>query len=132
MVEPVTKLQILLAVEPPMLRDALRTLIQREPDTEIVDEVLDPIEILLYVKATEANLVIVTIPEREELPAICTHLLAEFPELVVIGICNESHRACTFRNTIDTQHHSLVSINDVILAMRTASGKCESHLATPE
>ena len=47
MVEPVTKLQILLAVEPPMLRDALRTLIQREPDTEIVDteivdEVLDP------------------------------------------------------------------------------------------
>ena len=51
---------------------------------EIECEVLDPIDLLLAVKDTEADVVVMNLSESQRTPEICTHLLTEFPDLLVI------------------------------------------------
>lgn len=116
------KVQVLLAVAPRMLRDLLRNRIEAEPDLEVVDEVLDPVDILLAVKQTAADVVLVTVPVSDATPPLCTHLLAEFPDLVVIGLWPEAQSAVTYRNTLDIEPLNRAFYKDIVGAIRTVSG----------
>ena len=79
-----TKIKVLLASRPKLLSEVIRYLVARQPDMEVVSEVLDPIELLLAVKATEADVVIVTpLPANGE-PHICTKLLAAYAQLKIV------------------------------------------------
>lgn len=115
------KIQVVLAVAPRMLREPLRMLLEGESDLQIADEVLDPVDLLMAVKDAEANVVIMTVPDAEEIPAICTHLLTEFPDLLVIGISSTANRAFTYRSTIDCEPLSGLMLEDVVTAIRTAT-----------
>ncbi len=78
------KIKVLLASRPKLLSEVIRYLVARQPDMEVVSEVLDPIELLLAVKATEADVVIVTpLPANGE-PHICTQLLAAYAQLKIV------------------------------------------------
>lgn len=114
------KIPIVLAVWPRMFRDALQALIDSEPDLEIVDDVLDPVDLLLAVKESGAQVVVMTVPISDETPPVCTHLLAEFPDLTVIGICPEAQTAVTYRNAIDIGLLGALSIQEVVAAIRRA------------
>ncbi len=54
------KIKVLLASRPKLLSEVIRYLVARQPDMEVMGEVLDPIELLLAVKSTSADVVIVT------------------------------------------------------------------------
>jgi DNA-binding NarL/FixJ family response regulator len=78
------KIKVLLASRPKLLSEVIRYMVARQPDMEVVSEVLDPIELLLAVKATYADVVIVTpLPANGE-PHICTQLLATYAQLKII------------------------------------------------
>jgi DNA-binding NarL/FixJ family response regulator len=78
------KIKVLLASRPKLLSEVIRYLVARQPDMEVVSEVLDPIELLLAVKATNADVVIVTpLPANGE-PHICTQLLAAYAQLKIV------------------------------------------------
>src|SRR5574341_538475 len=79
-----TKIKVLLASRPKLLSEVIRYLVARQPDMEVVSEVLDPIDLLFAVKATNADVVIVTpLPANGE-PHICTQLLAAYAKLKII------------------------------------------------
>lgn len=80
------KARVLLAVEPEILRDALSDTLERSEGVELVGEVDDPVDLLLAVEETRADVVLQSFPTPEELPAICGHLFAEYPYLRVIGL----------------------------------------------
>ena len=69
-----------------MLSDVIRNIIARQPDMEVIGEVLDPIELLLTVKARPVDVVIVTPLEAEGEPPICRHLLAQQPLLRIMTL----------------------------------------------
>ena len=56
-------IRILLALESPMLCERLQDLIEREPGAELAGEVTDPIDLLVDVRETQADVVIQTWPE---------------------------------------------------------------------
>lgn len=79
-----SKTKVLLASRPKLLSEVIRYLVSRQPDMEVVSEVLDPLELLLAVKATNADVVIVTpLPANGE-PHICTQLLAAYAQLKIV------------------------------------------------
>jgi len=78
------KIKVLLASRPKLLSEVIRYMVARQPDMEVVSEVLDPIELVLAVKATNADVVIVTpLPANGE-PHICTQLLTVYAQLKIV------------------------------------------------
>ena len=94
--------RVLLAVDSPLFRDLLRNRIAREDHMDVVGDVADPMDLLLAVRRTGANVLIHSWPDSEEMPGICSHLLLEYPALAVIGIPPDAERAYSCRQTITT------------------------------
>ena len=82
-----------------MLRELLKDLIGRQDDMAVVGEALDPLEILYAVRKTEAEVVVTTLPESGE-PGISSHLLAEYPELVVVALAPDGNQAMLYRQVL--------------------------------
>ncbi len=80
------KIKVLLASRPKMLSEVIRYMVERQPDMEVMGEVLDPIELLLAVKTTNAEVVIVTPLAANGEPHICSQLLEEHPQLKIMTL----------------------------------------------
>src|ERR1700756_5385427 len=78
------KIRILLANRPQLLYESLENLIQCQTDMEVVGEVFDPVELLLMVGRTQADVVVIALPSSDEEPGIFSHLLAEYPQLLIL------------------------------------------------
>ena len=118
------KVRVLLANKPRMLRELLRSLIQRQADMEVMGEVLDPVELLLAVDETQADVVVVDLPESGEEPGICSHLLAEYPQLLVLALSPGRDRAILYRQSIIKEELSKLSDDEILEAIR----KTEVHI----
>ena len=71
---------------------AIRDLIELQDDMEIVGEALESFELLMMVKETQADAVILS--AASDVPGLCSHLLGEYPSLtiVVLGAVGTSTR----------------------------------------
>ena len=83
---------ILLANRPRLRREIVRKIIERQSDMDILGEVLNPIDLLVTVGETKADVVIVAL-ENSKRPALCTHLLAEYPNLTILGLSSKGESA---------------------------------------
>lgn len=81
-----TKTRIVLALTSRLLRDCLCSLLAEEPDMEVVGSEADPVDVLITTGRTRAHVVILSCPLLADGPGICTHLLAEYPDVQIIGI----------------------------------------------
>jgi DNA-binding NarL/FixJ family response regulator len=98
------KIKVLLASRPKLLSEVIRYLVARQPDMEVVSEVLDPIELLLAVKSTSADVVIVTpLPANGE-PHICTQLLAAYAQLKIVTQSAKGEAVYLYQSGSPKQH----------------------------
>jgi hypothetical protein len=111
------EIRVLMAVSPPLLSDALRALLCRKAKIVIVDEVLDPVDILLRARNRRADVVVATLESVPDIPPLVTHLLAEFPDLLIVGIDMQMQRACTYRNRLEVQPIPDFSVAGITKAM---------------
>ena len=113
------KIRILLANRPRMMREVLRELIRRQEDMEVVGEALDPLDILVAVRGTEADAVILGLRGCEE-PALCSYLLAEFPHLTMLGLISE--RGTAFIEQLCPRRQEIVDPSEanILSALRQA------------
>lgn len=81
-----------------MLSDVIRNMVERQPDMEVVSEVLDPIELLLAVRAARIDVVIVTPLDSEGEPRLCRHLLAEHPQLKIVTLSAKGEAAFLYES----------------------------------
>ena len=114
----VTRTKVLLAVESHLFREVLRERIENEDGVELLEQSLDPIDLLVAVGQTEADIVILSWPANGEMPPICTHLFAEYPELVVFGLREDSDAAVVCRQTIARTHLPAVGLQEMLSVMR--------------
>jgi DNA-binding NarL/FixJ family response regulator len=110
--------RVLLANRPEALRISLATLLQQQSDIEVVDTVLDLKELLIAVEDTQADVVVLTLPDSGEIPGICSHLLYEYPQLLILALSSARDRACIYRQAITVE--PLVDISDegILAAVR--------------
>ncbi len=86
------KIKILLANHPRMMREVVREMIEAQPDMEVVGEVLNPVELLVTVRETAADAVILGLEDAQEL-GVCSHLLAEYPNLTILALASTGKTA---------------------------------------
>ncbi len=92
------KIKVLLASRPKLLSEVIRNMIARQPDMEVMGEVLDPIELLLAVKTTAAEVVIVTPLDSEQEPRLCRRLLADYPDLKIVTLSRTGEAATLYES----------------------------------
>src|SRR5688500_6302486 len=80
------KLKVLLALRPRLLSDVVRLILELQPDMNVVREVANLAELLLAVKATEVEVVIITPDDLDKEPGICSYLLVEYPHLIILAL----------------------------------------------
>ena len=84
--ESMNKVRVLLAnSRPRIMREVMRQLIGRQPDMEIVAEVLDLSTLVRVAKETAADVIIVAIEDAEALE-LGRQLLAECPHVVILAL----------------------------------------------
>ena len=93
-------IRVLLAVESAAVCQRLQDLLGQDPEIDIVGRVTDPVDVLLAVGDVQADVVIQTWPESGRLPGVCSHLLAEYPHLLVIGVPPRQDRMFACRQRI--------------------------------
>lgn len=103
-------------------------LISEQSDMEIVGVARTPIELLLEVKRTDADVVVLEIKD-DTTPGLFSHLFAEFPRLVVLGI--ERHDARAFVEQLCPRRREIGAFSDatrMIDALRKAVlSPCDDH-----
>jgi DNA-binding NarL/FixJ family response regulator len=108
----------LLANRPETLRISLATLLEQQSDIEVVDTVLDLKELLIAVEDTQADVVVLTLPDSGEIPGICSHLLYEYPQLLILALSSARDRACIYRQAITVELLADISDEGILAAVR--------------
>ncbi len=124
--------RVLLANSPRMLRESLRGMLDREIDIDVTTAPPDPIELLAAVDHTEADVVFVTLPESGADPGICSHLLAQYPELLVIALSPVDGRAVVFKQVITREELTPVAEDSLLQAIRRRRQQPFSPVGTPD
>src|SRR5688500_15191509 len=78
------KIKVLLAIRPRMLSEVVRHTVERQPDMEVVCELIDPIGLLLAIRAIEVEVVITTPGASDREPGPGSALLAAYPRLKIM------------------------------------------------
>lgn len=113
------KIRVLLSNDPPRsFCESVVDLIRRQIDMEVVGVVSDPLELLLAVGETHAEVVVLNSSSPEEDPGICSHLLAEYRELLILAIPGDSNKAFSYRQVTLKEGLSIESEEEVIAAIR--------------
>ena len=110
--------KVLLANRPEALRTGLATLLQQQSDIEVIGTVLDPVELLVAVGDTQADVVVVTLPDSGEMPGICSHLLHEYPQLLILALSSARTKACIYRQAITVEPLADISDEGILTAVR--------------
>lgn len=102
---------------PDETHDLLKALIGRQGNMVLVGEAFDPISLLLTVKDTQADVVIMGHEQPVSIPGIGTHLLAEYPDLLVLALPPRGDRAFLYQRTISRDEIPYASPADLIKAI---------------
>ena len=92
------KIKVLLAEDHTIVRKGIRSLLDSQPDMEVAGEVLDPIELLLAVRAMKVDVVIVTPLDSDGESRICRLMLAEHPQLKIVTMSAKDDMAFLYES----------------------------------
>jgi DNA-binding NarL/FixJ family response regulator len=97
-VNKMQKIKIMLASRPKMISDVIRSLIEHQPDMTMIGEVIDPIRLLYAIKVTPVDVVIITPLKGNGEPKLCSHLLAQYPQLKILTLSAEGGIAYLYQS----------------------------------
>ena len=112
------EIKVLLANDPQLLRDLVGDFIHSQRDMEVVGEVADLFDLLFTVKITKADVVIISLPNADEDPGIISHLLAEYPNLLIVAISPTCNLACTYRQATSKEKFFNISSEKILTMIR--------------
>ncbi|KAA3659581.1 MAG: DNA-binding response regulator [Calditrichaeota bacterium] len=114
------KIKILISSRPKLLSEVILDLIEHQLDMTVVGEVIDPIELLIAVRATKVDSVIITPLKANGEPRICHKLLEEHPQLKIVTISAKGDAAFLFQADGPRQRIDDPSGLSILHAIRTA------------
>jgi DNA-binding NarL/FixJ family response regulator len=112
------KIKVLLAIQPRMLSEVVRHIVERQPDMDVVRELPDPIGLLFAIRATEAEVVITTPDASDREPGLGSALLAACPYLKIMALSATGATAFLYEAGIPTQRLDDVGEEAMLRAIR--------------
>jgi len=116
----VKKIRALLANYPMMIPDAVRVLMAKQEGVEIVGEVRGPMKVLQETGRVCADTVVMITEEDIVVPALCSQLLAVYPDLTIIMITTEGDRASTLQLRSHRKNFYVQELGDAVNTIRAA------------
>jgi hypothetical protein len=86
----------------------------------VVGEITDPVEILIMTGEREAEVVVMDSLNGETDPGICSHLLSEFPDLLILALSPGLEQAIIYRQSISKELLLNLSEKEILSAIRQA------------
>lgn len=117
-----SEIKVLLVDDPRSRLDSVKNLIQSQEDLEVVRAVLNPVEILLEVTKISADVVIIGLLDIKDEPGIISHLLAEYPNLLIIAVSMTDNLAHIYRQRISKDERFNISDDEILSAVRSIKG----------
>jgi DNA-binding NarL/FixJ family response regulator len=102
-----------------IMREVMRQLIERQPDMEIVAEVLDLLDLVRVAKETAADVIIVALEDVNAL-RLDTQLLAECPEVSILALAAKGDAAFIERRGLGRREIAEPSEANILSALRHA------------
>ena len=115
----VKKLRLVLANRPQLARDVVKEIIERQGDMEVVREAVQRFDLLLAVRETHADAVILSAGDSD-VQGLCSHLLAEYPGLTILALSVEGRSAFVEQLCPSRREISDPSTERVLAALRQA------------
>lgn len=113
-------LNILLVDVPNSLRDSLEEVIEHQDNMALVGEAFDPIDMVVMLSETKADVVIMSHPHADRVLGIFTHLLAENPYLLILTVSTIDQRAFLYQTKIVREEVSYTVPEDLIVRINEA------------
>jgi DNA-binding NarL/FixJ family response regulator len=123
--ESLQALRTILALEPGLIAESLRSAFAQHPEIDVLCEAHDALSLLLAARQHEPSVVVMGMSRRGGLPAVGSHLLAEFPELLIVGIDSRGESAFTFRNTLQFEELSIGNVQQFVSRLRSSAIRCD-------
>ena len=101
-----------------MLRESLCGMIDGQPGIEVEMVEPDPLELLAAVERIEADVVVITMPDSGTDPGLCSHLLAEYPDLLVIALSPAGEDGYVYRQVITKEELEPLTEKSLLAAIR--------------
>jgi DNA-binding NarL/FixJ family response regulator len=98
----ITLIRILLLGMPQILRDLIRSIVDRQPDMRVIDEIDDDPQDLRRLGRSRAEFVIVGLRDST-FPDVCDQLLLDRPRTKIVGVSQEGRRAFLYELRPHTQ-----------------------------
>jgi DNA-binding NarL/FixJ family response regulator len=114
------RVKVLLADIPHPFRATLEELLRHHSDVEVVGSVIGLVELLITVEDTQADVVVTTLPDSGEMPGICSHLLVEYPQLLILALSLGRTKACIYQQAIVVESLVDISEEEILKAIRKA------------
>lgn len=108
-------IRVLVANRPKLMRELIVSTLSDEPGVEIVGEVAEESEIAQRVNQTSPNLVVITLDDPGERPAICDTLLREHPELRIIAVASQKNASFFYWASFDIHSSEIEASEQGIL-----------------
>ena len=100
------RVRILLACPDLKSTGSWEAMLTDEPDFEIVGEAIYPIDVLLELASTQAEVVVIDLPTSGEDPGLCSHLLAEYPEVKVVAVSSGGESSIVYETGVTRRYLS--------------------------
>lgn len=112
------KISVMFSSRPKLLSEVIRNLIERQPDMQVMGEVINPIELIFALRETPVDVVIITPLNANGEPRICIQLLKEHPKLRILILTEESELVYIFRSGLPKKCIEKPSERSILEAIR--------------
>lgn len=111
----VSKIQVLVANHPRLMRELVLATIFDQPDIEVMGEIKDDSEITRVVAESEPDFLIIALDQAERRPGICDELLVHYPHMKILALAPERNSSVFFWAVVDIRSKHVESSEEGIL-----------------
>jgi len=117
-----SQINVMFSSRPKLISEVLINLIERQPDMKVAGEIIDPIELIIALRETLADVVIIAPYKANGYPRICKLLLKEYPLLIILILTQESQSLYIFQSGVKRVHIVKPSEQIILNAIRNRKG----------
>jgi DNA-binding NarL/FixJ family response regulator len=116
----VKKIKVLLALRPRIVCELVGHLVTAA-DMQVVGTMNPSRTVFRVIEDRDPDVVMIPLGDSQTVPDLCTRILSQHPDLVVVGLSPDTRRACLFSRPIVSERLSPVSTEGFVEAIRAAA-----------
>jgi DNA-binding NarL/FixJ family response regulator len=89
------------------MRELVASLIAQQPDLEVVGELSDEKDLVTAVETLMPDVLVVGLDESDQVPPICTTILAKRPDMKILGVAAEKNTTVCFWADVEVRSRAV-------------------------